>query len=236
MRALRRYVETMSLPILYSFRRCPFAMRARLAILVAEIEVELREVVLRAKPAALVAASAKATVPVLVLPDGRVVDQSLDIMVWALETGQRTDWLADYDAALIERNDGPFKAHLDRYKYADRYGVDPLEHRTAALDHLRILSERLDTDPYLSGDHLGLVDIAVMPFVRQFAATDRTFFATLPFAPLQRWLDRLTDTSMFDQAMVRLAPWQPDDDQIIFPPKPAVARQQAENLEIVVPA
>ena len=219
-RRLRRYAAAMSMPILYSFRRCPYAMRARLAILVAEISVELREVALRAKPAALLAASPKATVPVLVLADGRVVDQSLDIMVWALKAGGRHDWLSEYDAALIAGNDGPFKSHLDRYKYAERYGVDPLENRTAALDHLRALDDRLDGRACLSGDHPGFVDIAIMPFVRQFAATDRAFFASLPFDRLQRWLDRLIQTPMFETAMVRLTPWQPDDEPVVFPTTP----------------
>ena len=219
---MRRYAAAMSMPILYSFRRCPYAMRARLAILVAEIKVELREVALRAKPAALLAASPKATVPVLVLPDGRVVDQSLDIIIWALEAGGREDWLSGYDAALIAGNDGPFKSHLDRYEYAECYRVDPLEHRTAALDHLRALDDRLDGRDCLSGDRPGIVDIAIMPFVRQFAATDRAFFASLPFDRLQRWLNRLTRTSMFDRAMIKLAPWQPHDEPVVFPTTPAV--------------
>jgi glutathione S-transferase len=134
------------LPILYSFRRCPYAMRARLALAVSETVCIHREVALSNKPAAMIGASPKATVPVLVLRDGQVLDESLDIMRWALERRDPQGWLeADSAAmqALIEANDGPFKYHLDRYKYAGRYGVDPVEHRSAGLDILTGLDRRL---------------------------------------------------------------------------------------------
>ena len=130
----------MTRPLLYTYRRCPYAMRARLALLASGlksgVDYEHREVVLRNKPAALLAASPKATVPVLVLPDGRVIDESLDIMSWALAQNDPEQWLNGTDHALIAANDGPFKAALDRYKYPNRYNVDPLEHRAAGMAHL----------------------------------------------------------------------------------------------------
>ena len=138
------------LPILYSFRRCPYAIRARSAVVASGVAVELREIVLRDKPAAMLAASPKGTVPVLVLPDGRVIDQSLAIMHWALATADPLDWLAEEDTDLIATNDGAFKHHLDRYKYADRHATDPLEHRAAATAILAELDTRLAATGHLA--------------------------------------------------------------------------------------
>jgi len=204
-------------PILYSFRRCPYAIRARLALLASGTICEIREVKLSAKPAELVAISPKATVPVLQSPDGRVIDESLDIMRWALARNDPEGWLDRSGEALIAGNDGPFKHHLDRFKYPNRHGTDPAEHRAAALDLLRPLEARLQAAPYLCGDVMGLTDAALMPFVRQFAATDRAWFDALPLPGLQAWLARLTGSALFEAAMVRLAPWKAGDGQILFP-------------------
>lgn len=204
-------------PILYSFRRCPYAIRARLALLASGTSCEIREVKLAAKPAEMLALSSKATVPVLHLPDGRVIDESLDIMRWALARNDPDGWLERSDEALIADNDGPFKHHLDRYKYPNRHGTDPVEHRAAGLDLLRLLEARLQVAPYLCGDPLGLADAALMPFVRQYAQTDRAWFDALPLPGLQAWLARLTGSPLFDAAMVRLAPWKAGDARILFP-------------------
>jgi glutathione S-transferase len=206
------------LPILYSFRRCPYAIRARLALLASETCCAIREVKLSAKPAELIAASPKATVPVLVLPGGRTIDRSLDIMRWALERYDPAGWLDRVDEGLIETNDGPFKQHLDRAKYPDRYGEDAARHHDACVDHLRPIEERLVGAPYLCGDRLGLTDAAILPFVRQFAAIDRGGFKALPLPHVRGWLDRLLDTSMFEAAMLRLSPWQDGDPETRFPP------------------
>ena len=219
---LRKHMP-MTIPILYSFRRCPYAMRARLALLQSEISVELREVVLRAKPAAMIDASPKATVPVLVLPDHQVIDQSLDIMRWASWQRDGGDWLApdawlDPDkAALVADNDGAFKYHLDRYKYADRYPDDPVDHRAEATEYLRRLDARLDGRLALREDRLSMADIAILPFVRQFAETDRDYFDQLPLADLQRWLADFLASALFERAMARFAPWRPGDRPIVFP-------------------
>ncbi|GGB70841.1 glutathione S-transferase [Blastomonas aquatica] len=204
------------LPILYSFRRCPYAMRVRMALLVSGQQVELREVVLRAKPQALLDASPKATVPVLVLANGDVIDQSIDIMRWALQHKDPECWLAGDDADLISANDGPFKHHLDRYKYPSRYDEDPLAHRQAGLAHLVLLEQRLASHDFLSGPDRALVDIALFPFVRQFAATDAAWFAAQALPGVQRWLAELMQSDLFTAAMLRLAPWQPGDDATIF--------------------
>ena len=205
------------IPILYSFRRCPYAMRARLAIAAADRKVELREIVLRDKPAAMLDASPKGTVPVLVLPDGTVIDQSLDIMRWAGAHTPDAERPTDNDAGLIATNDGAFKHHLDRYKYADRYDVDPIEHRDAATVLLRDLDERLRASESLGTSPQSMTDLAIMPFVRQFAQTDRPYFDGLPFERLHAWLAMHLASALFARVMIRPAPWQPSDPPMIFP-------------------
>jgi glutathione S-transferase len=201
---------TMTKAILYSFRRCPYAMRARLALLVSGTAVELREVKLSAKPAEMTAVSPKATVPVLVLPDGSVIDESIDIMRWALRRHDPEHWLQGHDAALIAANDGTFKHHLDRYKYPNRHGSDPRAHRQAGMAFLTTLEDRLSRTLYLCGQNRTLSDAALMPFVRQFAATDRTWFDQQPLSGLQRWLATQSSSPLFEQAMIRLDPWRAD--------------------------
>lgn len=198
-------------PILYSFRRCPYAMRARMALLVAGVAVELREVVLRAKPLEMLTASPKGTVPVLVLLGGNVIDESLKIMDWALAQADPEGWLARHDAALIATQDGAFKHHLDRYKYPNRHGEDPLPHRAAALDMLAAFEERLAAQAYLHGAERGLSDIATFPFIRQFAATDAAWWAAQPLPHVQRWLAALCKSALFEAAMVRNPAWQAGD-------------------------
>jgi glutathione S-transferase len=207
-----------ALPCLYSFRRCPYAIRARLALAAAGLQpgrdVELREVTLKAKPPELLAASAKGTVPVLVLPDGVVLAESLAIMRWALAQADPQGWLMGWGSvehALIEtllaQNDGPFKHHLDRFKYPDRYpGETSAEHRRAALAILREWSARLGGGGWLLGGRPALADWALLPFVRQFRLADPESFDQEPdLEPLQRWLLRFLEDPAF--AAVMDAPW-----------------------------
>ena len=209
-------------PILYSFRRCPYAIRARLAIKVSGVRVALREVVLRNKPAALLHASAKATVPVLQLPDGRVLEQSLEIMRWALEQHDPQRWigLQDQEEALelIALNDGLFKQALDRYKYASRHPERPMHAwRVEAVElMLAPLNTRLADRSFLLRDTPSLADMAIAPFVRQFAAVDPGWFDTAPLEPLRTWMDRIVSSELFDSVMSRFAAWQPGDPEIIF--------------------
>lgn len=207
-------IPTLTDPILYSFRRCPYAMRARMALLVSETPCELREVKLREKPAEMIAASPKATVPVLVLPDGEVIDESIDIMRWALARNDPEDWLAGDDRDLIATNDGAFKHHLDRYKYPDRHASDPAEHREHGVALLVPLDTRLRAHSHLCCDHRTLADIAILPFVRQFAATDRAWFDTLPLAALQRWLATLLASDLFARTMVAHPQWAAGDKPV----------------------
>lgn len=195
-------------PILYSFRRCPYAMRARLALLISETACETREVKLSDKPAELLAASPKGTVPVLVLPDGAVIDESLDIMRWALGRHDPERWLDGDDAALIAANDGPFKHHLDRYKYPDRHAADSVAHRAQGLAMLDTLEARLASSAYLCGARRSLTDAAIMPFVRQFAAVDRAWFEAQRLPAVQRWLATQLASELFARAMIARTPWR----------------------------
>ena len=200
--------------MLYSFRRCPYAMRARLALAVSGTCGELREVRLSAKPQAMLDASPKGTVPVLVLPDGTVLDESLDIMRWALTRCDPEGWLARDDAELIAINDGPFKHDLDRTKYPERYGADASKHRESGLAFLRELDRRLANAAQLCGPTRGLTDAAIMPFVRQFAAIDRAWFSALPLPHLQGWLAGHLASGLFEAIMLRVATWSPHDTSI----------------------
>lgn len=207
----------MDRPVLYSFRRCPYAMRARLAILISETVCELREVKLSQKPAEMVNASPKATVPVVVCTDGSVIEESLDIMRWALGQNDPEGWLAREDSVLIAANDGPFKHHLDRYKYPDRHASDPEEHRAAGLEFLRELEARLVSQSHLCDNRRGITDAAIFPFVRQFAATDRDWFGKQSLPRLQAWLAGQIASALFEAAMIRPKPWQPGDEPLRFP-------------------
>ena len=163
-----------ALPILYSFRRCPYAIRARMALAVAGIAVELREVLLRDKPLAMLEASAKGTVPVLVLPNGTVIDESEAVMRWALAQADPRGLLnAANSSALIAENDGMFKHHLDRFKYTDRYpGTNNEEQRAAGLAILTSWNQRIAAKGWLLGEHCSLADAALWPFVRQWRIAD----------------------------------------------------------------
>lgn len=197
-------------PVLYSFRRCPYAMRARLALLASGLVYEKREVALKDKPAHLLELSPKGTVPVLWLPDQTVVDESLDIMRWALIQSDPEGWLEglNNDAeALIVVNDETFKAHLDRYKYPVRYDLTAEQalsiHRVQGAMVLNELDQRLCDQPYLSGANWGFTDAAIAPFVRQFAHVDPQWFATQVWHKLATWLAKFESSSPFLNIMRR---------------------------------
>ncbi len=191
-------------------------MRARLALLVSGTPFEIREVVLRDKPSAMIELSPKGTVPVLALPNGRVIDQSIDIMRWALARNDAEDWLARDDAPLIAHFDDRFKYHLDRYKYFDRYAVDPDVHRKAGLAMVVELEDRLTGSRNLYGATRGIVDMAIMPFVRQFAAIDLAWWAEAPVPHIRDWLARHLAAPLFDRCLTRLGPWAPGDAAVIW--------------------
>ena len=207
-------------PVLYSFRRCPYAMRARLALQSAGQTVELREIELKAKPAEFLMASPKATVPVLVTADG-VLEQSLEIMLWALRRNDPLGWLPDaakmeQTLATISENDGDFKHHLDRYKYPHRYQLDTgLANRDAGAAFLRQLNSQLLENAYLAGKSWGLLDAAVAPFVRQYAHTDADWFAAQDWQALQRWLQAFEASDAFNAVMKKFAPWKAGEPSVL---------------------
>ena len=200
-------------------------MRARMAISCSGIKVELREVVLREMPPSLLACSPKGTVPVLVLPDGRVIDESRDIMAWALDEGDPERWLLDGREGLLEEtdhlideNDYSFKQHLDHYKYADRYPEHPAStYRAEAEGFLRQLEQRLDQRAWLVSEQMGVADVAIFPFIRQFALVDRPWFDRTPWPRLHVWLNYFLDSALFLDVMKKYPQWQEGDAVTQFP-------------------
>ncbi len=210
-----------TLPLLYSYRRCPYAMRARLAMLQAGRRFQTFEIVMRDKPAELLALSPKGTVPVLRLPDGSVLEESLDIMRWALEQPDAQGWWhrsqSEDNLALLRTNDGEFKRQLDRYKYPDRYPQEDTPRETARAQAvatlLMPLEARLQAERYLGGATPCATDLAIFPFVRQFAAVEPDWFASQPLPALQRWLAEWLASRLFEVCMTK----QPVQAVAVFP-------------------
>ena len=211
--------------MLYSFRRCPYAMRARMALAYSRITVELREVILREMPAAMLASSPKATVPVLLLPGGTVLEESRDIMDWALCVNDPHGWMpvpgsADHATALqvMDENDASFKEQLDRYKYAERYPQHPVGYYRAQGEvFLKQLDDRLRQSSWLLGERISVADVAVFPFIRQFAHVDKPWFEQAPWSHLRQWLDRLTQSALFARVMKKYPQWHEGDPPTRFP-------------------
>jgi len=212
-------------PILYSFRRCPYAMRARMALYISCQAVVLREVSLKNKPSEMIALSPKGTVPVLHLDDGNVLDESVEIMLWTLNKEDPQNWLQpSYGSlhtslALIRENDCTFKGNLDLYKYGKKSeGVDPIYYRGEGEEFLRILEEMLSSNKYLFGPTPSIADYAIVPFVRQYANTDREWFAGRPYIKLIEWLNRLLSSNLFEASMIKYPVWSKGDSPIMFSP------------------
>ena len=209
------------LPILYSFRRCPYAIRARLAIKVSTIDVELREIKLSNKPTEMLVSSPKGTVPVLVLPTGAVIDESKDIMLWALNQSDPNNWLTN-DAAvlkeisyLIDFNDHKFKKYLDLYKYADRYPEEsPEYYRQQAEVFLEKLERKLNESKFILKDEITFVDMAVFPFIRQFAFVDKDWFDKSQYKKLKIWLELILKTSLFNDVMNKYPLWSSENNKL----------------------
>jgi len=195
-------------------------MRARLALYAANIKVELREIVLRDKPAQMLEISPKGTVPVLQLTDGTIIDESLDIMIYALGRQDPDEWIHEDEQAtdfLIKRNDKEFKYALDRYKYPDRYPDEDCSNMfDRGAEILRDLNTRIKQNGALIDDYNTLADYAIFPFVRQFANTDRDRFHGLNLKPLEEWLNNHLESDLFNHVMEKYKPWQPEDEPIMF--------------------
>jgi len=216
-------MTTPAIPILFSFRRCPYAIRARLGLTAASVKVDLREIILRNKPEMMLKLSPKGTVPVLWLEDGTVIDESLDIAKWALTKHDPLNLLREGTDtndmhALIKDNDGPFKHHLDRTKYATRYlEENSQDNRAQAAEFLQKLNTRLKDNEFLLGNNQCLADISIAPFVRQFANIDRSWFNAEPWPALIRWLDAFLESPLFQSVMQKYPAWQEGDEITLFP-------------------
>lgn len=210
---------------LYSFRRCPYAMRARLALSLClpAHHLELREVVLKDKPQAMLDISPKATVPVLLLENGQVIDESLDIMFWALEQNSELSEQLYPEALqteiknIIEQNDADFKWALDRYKYSDRFDESEEFYRKKAEVFLNLLNSMLQKQAFLFSDEITLGDLAVFPFVRQLAHVNKTWFYQSEYKQLINWLDGLLESDVFKSIMTKYSKWTPESETLYFP-------------------
>jgi glutathione S-transferase len=191
-----------SLPILYSFRRCPYAIRARMALKYSGIAVEIREVKLNNKPQQMLDYSPKGTVPVLILDNDKVIDESLDIMLWAISQHDPNNWQVEGFEQLIDENDNVFKKHLDQYKYSIRYPENSKEYyRQQGKIFLQQLEQRLQQHKYLLCEQITIADVAIFPFIRQYAHVDKQWFDQTPYRQLQSWLNEFLQSDLFHAVM-----------------------------------
>ena len=210
-----------NLPILYSFRRCPYAMRARMAIHISSQKCEIREVLLRDKPPSMLEYSSKGTVPVLVLQSGEVIDESLDVIEWALNLNDPDNWQRSKDnektKELIKINDGEFKHHLDRYKYSKRYdNEDPEFHRKKCLSFIEKVNSELQNSKYIFDDAISYIDISLLPFIRQFRIADNEWFDELPYENVKSWLSNFLNSELLESIMSKHDLWKEGDEVTIF--------------------
>ena len=206
--------------ILYSFRRCPYAMRARLGLALSEKSVQLREIILKHKPEAMIQASPKGTVPVLIEKDGHVIDESLDIMKWALEGSQLLNSATSAMHLLIKENDEVFKGWLDKYKYADRYPeFSEIYYREQGELFIEKLEECLLNSEMLFSNEYSFADIAILPFVRQFAFVNINWFSQSKYQNVHHWLTVFIDSDLFQSIMKKYPTWLESNQEITFPEK-----------------
>ena len=210
-----------NLPILYSFRRCPYAMRARMAIHISSQKCEIREVLLRDIPPSMLEYSSKGTVPVLVLQSGEVIDESLDVIDWALNLNDPDNWQRSKDnentKELIKINDGEFKHHLDRYKYSKRYdNEDPEFHRKKCLSFIEKVNSELQNSKYIFDDAISYIDISLLPFIRQFRIADNEWFDELPYENVKSWLSNFLNSELLESIMSKHDLWKEGDEVTIF--------------------
>ncbi|OEE62589.1 glutathione S-transferase [Enterovibrio norvegicus FF-454] len=214
----------MTMPILYSLRQCPYAMRSRLAILHAGQIVILRDIDMKNKPEDMLSVSPKATVPVLVLGDGNVIDESIEVMVWALTQSDPRNLLYSHDKnqlpamlELIRSNDVTFVCALQKYRAASRYHDDnKTEHRDTCCEWLMPIEQRLSQHAYIMGEQPSLVDYAILPFIRQFSRVDKRWYAQAPLPNLRAWLTKHYNDPTFSKVMVSYPKWKKDDKPVVF--------------------
>ncbi|MEK9964600.1 MAG: glutathione S-transferase N-terminal domain-containing protein [Betaproteobacteria bacterium] len=213
-------------PILWSFRRCPYAMRGRCAVKQSGVRVRLREILLRDKPDEFLKDSSKGTVPVLRLPDGSVIDESLEVMKWALNINDPDNWLnvleeePAFSDNFLGELDGDFKYSLDRYKYANRYDLNEIEslaYREKGFNFLLRIEKRIEKNQFISGSKIGFLDIASLPFIRQYRIADPNWFDVQPIPRVQEMLNEFLSSALFNSIMEKYKPWHPvEGDEVIF--------------------
>jgi glutathione S-transferase len=197
------------IPILYSFRRCPFAIRARMVLFYSGINVEIKEVLLKNKPLMMLSLSPKGTVPVLISPDGTVLDESYQIMLWAINISDPDHWYPSCMSKeiddLVYKNDHEFKSTLDKYKYSDRHPENSkIYYRRQGEYFLIFLEEKLKSNNYLLGDEISLADVAIFPFIRQFAFVDIDWFESSRYLKLRQWLNTILSSKIFNIVMKKI--------------------------------
>ena len=212
------------IPILFSFRRCPYAMRARIAIKLCSLECEIREINLKLKNKEFLELSPKGTVPVLVLPDNKIIEESMDIIHWAISNNDPYNLklknleIYNKDMDLISIFDNEFKYHLDRYKYNSRYkGINKEEHKYKARDLLVNLNNSLKEKQWLNGENISISDISILPFVRQYRIADIKWFdEKLELPNINRWLDKFLNSKIFNNVMKKYKIWETTDPKIFL--------------------
>ena len=217
----------MTLPILYSFRRCPYAMRARMALILANKQVELREILLKNKPNEMLAISSKGTVPVLQLAD-QVLDESLEIISWAMEINPTNVSSISNDEQLMSNDliqlfDSKFKHHLDRYKYASQYGTDADIHRDECKTILLSLERLIDPNPWIFGKKISLLDLSILAFIRQYKIANPAWFLEQDFKKVINLLDYFESSALFHIAMKKFDEWNPENSQIVIFPSESLS-------------
>ena len=212
------------IPILFSFRRCPYAMRARIAIKLCNLECEIREINLKLKNKEFLELSPKGTVPVLVLPDDKIIEESMDIIHWAISNNDPYNLklknleIYNKDMDLISIFDNEFKYHLDRYKYNSRYkGINKEEHKYKARDLLVNLNNSLKEKQWLNGENISISDISILPFIRQYRIADIKWFdEKLELPNINRWLDKFLNSKIFNNVMKKYKIWETTDPKIFL--------------------
>ena len=210
----------MTLPILYSFRRCPYAMRARMVLLHSKIQCEIREIKLSNKPKEMLAISPKGTVPVLILENGDILDESLDVMLWAIEQGNLRNLFNPGKKEildLIKINDGEFKDAIDRYKYSSLYPEKPMiEYRKMGELFLKKIESCLEKNKFIFGKNISLADLAIFPFIRQFCRVDIDWFNSSLFKKIKEWTLFFEGSENFIDIMRKIKPWTTGDKPTLF--------------------
>ena len=210
----------MTLPILYSFRRCPYAMRARMVLLHSKIQCEIREIKLSNKPKEMLAISPKGTVPVLILENGDILDESLDVMLWAIEQGNLRNLFNSGKKEildLIKINDGEFKDAIDRYKYSSLYPEKPMiEYRKMCELFLEKIESYLEKNKFIFGKNISLADLAIFPFIRQFCRVDIDWFNSSLFKKIKEWTLFFEGSENFIDIMRKIKPWTTGDKPTLF--------------------